>query len=145
MVSGRHEKLLQPHKLLGVLLVALALRLALDPDYPVPRPLVPADLEAPVRPIARVPELVAPLGPSAREAFEFRWRWSGASVPWRVVVLDDDLAPIVEGVATAEGRLLPDATMRARLPEDAPMHWFVEAELNGRTVRSAVVPFVLVR
>ena len=141
MVSVRSSLALHWHKWVGILLVALAVHLAIDPDYPVPR----KRGELPASRPRTAPSAETPVGECAADEVEFRWRWDGPSVAWRVVVLDDDLEPIATANATSPSSLSADPALRAQLRDGEQMHWYVEGTFEGCVVRSAVVPFQIVR
>ena len=119
-------------KVLGVAFVALALRLALDPDYPVPRQ---APTPAPAAPaLEPLPELLEPLGEVTAWP-PFRWRFAGPRRAWRVHVLDAEWHELVavEGGDACEWQGAAEALRD--VPPGATCHWLVAA-VDGST-RSA--------
>ena len=152
MISGRGGKDLQWTKLAGVLMVAIAVWLACDPDYPVPRDQLHAGAgsdahrnaasRAHTRSTLR-PEPLEPKGAVARAGLTFRWHWSGGSTDWRVVVLDDALEQIVEFCGTSTNSTTLGDDSLALLPPRLVGHWLVEARHGGQVLRSLPVPFAL--
>src|SRR5262245_13131284 len=133
-------------------MVAIALWLACDPDYPVPRAQLAAGGASDTRPGTRpsrpaahaaCPQPLEPRGVAARAALTFRWQWSGPPAEWRVVVLDEALEQIVGFRGTSTNSATPASDSLALLPRGLRGHWLVEARLADRVLRSLPVPFAL--
>lgn len=150
MVSGGRRFEVQWTKVFGIFLVAVAVRLALDPQYPLSRERIRelerrAAEEFPMsRPSLRSPEPLAPRGETAVSDLRFRWQWSGPEVEWTVVVFDDNLEKIVERFVgpTCEASL--DEQSVKNLRPGAALHWQVEGLWKGHLIRSMPWPFELV-
>ena len=147
MVSPRRWKSLQWSKVVGAGLVALAVCLLLDPDYPLSKQELERMAAAQTRPSApvpvRAPKPLAPLGEQSADSLEFAWAWEGPTRAWRIVVLDAALDPVGEMRVGSGSRVPADAALLARLHAGASFHWFVEAADAGGPPRSALAPFVI--
>lgn len=147
MVSGKRLFEVQWTKLLGILLVALALRLALDPDYPIPREKMremerKAALESPMsRPSLLAPEPLSPQGDVRRLDLRFHWQWAGPSVDWTIVVFDDNLERIVEMYVGPLLEASLDEHSAEKVPVGTALHWQVEGLWKGHLLRSMPTPF----
>ena len=126
-------------RVLGLGMVALAVLLVTDADYPVPRPGSPESSAAEAPRLA--PRPLAPIGDCARASLEFTWDWQGADIVCELVVLDQDLEPIWVSAPTAAHRVPAEPSLRALLHEDAPYYWLVRAADAGDATRRSATLF----
>jgi hypothetical protein len=145
-------------KLVGVVLVAFALRLAVDPDYPIPRDEMartqarrsgaprrePGGTASRPSSSRMLPEALAPRGPVRRSELTFRWQWSGDPAEWRIVVFDDSFEQVVEFRVGSACSHTPAAGSLSRLASGVSGFWLVDASIAGRKVSSVPMPLDLI-
>ena len=116
-----------------MLLVGMAVLLALDPDYPVPRGV--ASAMSTESGLQLLPRALQPVGLTPGPAPRFAWQWTGPEVAWDLVLLDAALDEIlrVRGIWGCE--YVAAGSLADALREGRTFHWYVESELAGRSVR----------
>ncbi len=124
------------------MLMAVALVLALDPDYPlaegeIPRVQVPQDL------LTKFPVTVSPTGAVRGKLKEFRWNWQGAARSWQVVVLDQSTDELFRSGLIAGDRWKPAAEQLDHLASDRRLYWYVSSGEGPRRIRSDLQSFTL--
>jgi hypothetical protein len=136
----RSERGIQWTRPVGIVLIAWALSLALDPEYPVARDATPvSSAETPAELERGRPVAASPKGRCDRVE-EFAWRWDGAPTTWCVVVLDADLDVVHRSLPGADLRLAVDGALRRILARGGRFTWFVESSAAA-AVRSAPIAF----
>lgn len=116
----------------------MAILLALDPDYPVPR----GDTQASARPAPLLlPKALLPRGACDVEGLEFSYEWSGPQLEWELVVLDDRLDHVLS-VPCSDRRVVPaPAALQQRLSAGGVFYWFVRGAVDGLPIRCSPVLF----
>jgi hypothetical protein len=127
----------------GLLLIAVAVAAALDPEYPLPR-LLPTHTSA-AEPGPLVPDPVSPRGAMTGDAVRFVWRadgehGDGPAPALYIVVLDEQLEAIGR-FAVQGGDWVPQQALAARLRSGAQFHWQIEAVAGAERRRSAPAAF----
>ena len=169
--TPRRRKPVPLGKVIGILLLAVALRAALDldeqrvPDHvlapgrgaPAPGSGAPAAGEEHARTGggnvatgAASPQGLHPHGEwrrpdSGGDGEEFRWRWSGPPLPWCVVLLDENLVELARSESTVETRAPIPLAWAPELAPGERRYWLVEGTHGERRVASAPVPFRVMR
>ena len=108
--------------------------LAFDPDYPVPR----SDASAMSTETRSnlLPRALQPLGLTHTRAPRFAWQWAGPDLVWELVLLDEAVEEILRVPGVRGRECLATGALAQALTGGQHFHWYVQAEWNGRLVRS---------
>lgn len=138
----RAPKELSWNRVLGVLLMALALGLALDPDYPLPRDEIPS-IDVPADLLTKFPVTVAPIGAIRGSLEGFRWNWQGAARSWQVVVLDESTEELFRSPPISGDSWIPVDDELEGVRHDRRLYWYVSSGDGPRRLQSDLQSFML--
>ena len=125
-------------KILGLALIAVAVALALDPDYPITRDGSHSSAESDGELGSGTPRPVHPIGASSEQSIEFRWEGEGR---WHLVLLDEHLEVLFRTPPIDGARHLAGPEMSLILQRGRRFHWLVESA-DRPELRSAPVPLL---
>lgn len=127
---------------LGVLMIVCACAAALDPDHPMPRSVL--QTIAASRVSSRGLDAISPRGEVSAPPDSFRWLWEGEATEFAVVLLDEEMRPLVR--LSAHGKeLAVDGPLLQALDRADHFHWYVETVGPEGVLRSLPVAFVISR
>lgn len=127
---------------LGVLMIVCACVAALDPDHPMPRSML--QTIAASRVSSRGLDAISPCGEVHESPRTFRWLWEGEEAEFAVVLLDEEMRPLVRLLAHGK-ELAVDGPLAQALDRADRFHWYVETSGPEGVLRSLPVAFVISR
>lgn len=115
---------------------------ALDPDHPVPRSVL--QTIAASRVTSRGLDAISPQGELREAPASFRWLWEGEEQDFAVVLLDEEMNPLLRLVArgTELSACLP---LEQAFDRGERFHWYVETTTAEGVLRSTPKAFGISR